>query len=177
MKSPRALKAAGLVLAAVVLGLMTVQGSYALWNAAAAAKLGTVQAANFSILVDGHEIGSQPLNPVFADLKPNATSFSAPVTVKNNVNATRPMTVEPVLSLDTVEGPLAPYLEVQARMVAGTQACTAATFEARQISMIAQGGTATVCFKVKLSPDTRPELLGNSAAVPVRLTVNQVPPA
>ncbi len=49
MKSTRTLKAAGLVLIAVVLGLLTVQGSYALWNKAATSDAGTIQAADFRI--------------------------------------------------------------------------------------------------------------------------------
>ncbi len=49
MTSTRALKAAGLVLIAVVLGLLTVQGSYALWNKTVNAGAGTIQSADFRI--------------------------------------------------------------------------------------------------------------------------------
>ena len=49
MKSTTTLKAAGLVLIAVVLGMLTVQGSYALWNKSVSSNAGTVQAADFRI--------------------------------------------------------------------------------------------------------------------------------
>lgn len=49
MQSSHARKATALVLIAIMLGLLTVQGSYALWNKAADANAGTVPAAHFRI--------------------------------------------------------------------------------------------------------------------------------
>lgn len=49
MRIKRSLQAAALIAAAVLLGLLTVQGSNALWNATVAAQPGTVTAASFDM--------------------------------------------------------------------------------------------------------------------------------
>jgi predicted ribosomally synthesized peptide with SipW-like signal peptide len=49
MRIKRTLQAAGLIAAAVILGLLTVQGTYALWSATAVASPGAVSSASFTV--------------------------------------------------------------------------------------------------------------------------------
>jgi hypothetical protein len=57
MGIPRSLRAAALIAAAVLLGLLTVQGSYALWNVGTSAAPGTVSAASFTVNLTGSPSG------------------------------------------------------------------------------------------------------------------------
>ena len=174
MKSLRALKAAGLVLAAVVLGLMTVQGSYALWNATASANAGTIQAANFSILVNGTEMASlqQPVPLQLPELKPGTSTFTQ-VTVKNNVNATSAMRVRPTVSLGQVPQELSGYLTIQAVKLEPGKTCL--TSAATDLGTIGKGETATICLRAELRPNTPALVLGNTVSIQANLTVSQMP--
>ena len=58
MRIPRSIKTAGLMVAAVLLGLMAVQGTYALWSATAVAQPGTVKASSFTVNLTGNPSGS-----------------------------------------------------------------------------------------------------------------------
>lgn len=177
MKSLRALKAAGLVLAAVVLGLLTVQGSYALWNAAVSAKAGTVQSSNFSILVNGAEMASmtQPVALNLAELRPGESTYTQ-VTVKNNVNATSAMRVKPTLTVGAATNGFAGHLTVQTVRPAAGQSCeTAAYPQAPDLGVIEKTATASICVRATLAANTPAALLGNSTTVPVTLTVSQMP--
>jgi hypothetical protein len=97
MGIPRNLRAAALVAAAVLLGLLTLQGSYALWSAAASAAPGAVTSASFDFTLAGPSTPStnmtlaagQPaivsVNPSGA-LTPGNAVYSS-VSVSNNSDA------------------------------------------------------------------------------------------
>ncbi len=175
MKSLRALKAAGLVLAAVVLGLMTVQGSYALWNAVVTSNAGTIQSANFSIRVNDVEMASlaQPVPLKLPELKVGTSTF-IPVTVKNNVNATSAMLVQPSIVLGEVPDELKGYLTLEAvKLIAGKDCLTSTE---NNLGMIAKSETITICLRATLAPGTPGKLLGGELQIPVTLTVSQVKP-
>ncbi|WP_104161746.1 hypothetical protein [Arthrobacter sp. ZGTC212] len=181
MKSLRALKAAGLIIAAVVLGLMTVQGSYALWNAAVSAPAATIQAADFSILVNGNDMrGTQvPLN--IGELARGGAAYTS-LTVKNNVNASSAVRIQPSLTglvpVDNFGG----NLTVKTVLAAGVQcsAISAATYDAAPripvMPPLAIGATQSVCFKVELKSGTPAGYLGQSIDIPIALNVAQIPP-
>lgn len=177
MKSLRALKAAGLVLAAVVLGLMTVQGSYALWNAAVSSNAGTVQSANFSILVNGAEMTSltQPVALNLAEIRPGESSYTT-VTIKNNTDATSAMRVKPTVTAGAATNGFAGHLTVQTVRLPAGQTCQTATYpQTPDLGAIDKAATASICFKATLSANTPATLLGNATTVPVTLTVSQMP--
>ena len=108
----KALKAAGLIAAAVVLGLLTAQGSYALWNTTAPANAGTVQAADFKILLNNVEMSKPtPIALDIGELAPGTPAYTS-LTVANKVNVTAasPLKLQPSLTglvpVDTFGGNL-----------------------------------------------------------------------
>lgn len=183
MKSLRVLKAAGLILTAVVLGLMTVQGSYALWNAAAPSNAGTIQAADFSIKVNGQDMSAPVVPLTLGELTPGKTAYTA-IDVKNNVNVTRDSPL--VLKLNLTG--LAPvdnfggFLVVKTAVPAAGTTCAAvapASYTAAPAviaSTLALGATQSVCIAVELSAATPAAHLGKAIQIPAKLTVAQAAP-
>lgn len=177
MKSLRVLKAAGLILAAVVLGLMTVQGSYALWNAAVPSNAGTVQSADFKILVNGVEMTTlqQPLNLDLAEIKPNASSYTS-FNVTNKVNATSAMKVKPTVTAGLATEGFADYLTIQTTVPLQGQSCETATYAGMpDLGVIATEQSKTICVKATLKANTPGSILGRTTTVPASLTVSQMP--
>lgn len=198
MKSTRTLKAAGLVLIAVVLGLLTVQGSYALWNQAASSNAGTIQAADFRIgLTDatsGTETNMTLDNGTSARLSLSTTpagvvnpgqSTYAGVQVANVTNAGGDFTVQattgaPIISNNNPTLPLAPHLSIKTATATTLQGCNspalfaAATTSAPASLEIAKDGTGVFCFQLTLAASMPASLSGQSAAISVPITVNQV---
>ncbi|MEO6531249.1 MAG: hypothetical protein ABI563_08900 [Specibacter sp.] len=198
MKSTRTLKAAGLVLIAVVLGLLTVQGSYALWNKAATSDAGTIQAADFRIgLTDA--ISARATNMTLEDGTAATLSLSttpagvvlpgqstyAGVQVGNVTNASGDFTVQastgaPIISNNNAALPLAPHLSIKMASATTLQGCNSpALFAAATPSTpasleIAKDGTGVFCFQITLAATMPASLSGQSAAVSIPITVNQV---
>jgi hypothetical protein len=177
MKSLRALKAAGLIIVAVVLGLMTVQGSYALWNAVVPSNAGTVQSADFRILVNNVEMKSlaQPLALNLAEIKPGGNSFTSFV-VTNKVNATSAMTVKPKVTAGLATEGFADYLTIQTTVPLAGQSCETATYAGMpDLGVIAKEQSKTICVKATLKANTPVSILGRTTTVPAALTVSQMP--
>lgn len=183
MKSLRVLKAAGLILTAVVLGLMTVQGSYALWNAAAVSSPGTLQAADFSIKVNGQEMAGQTVPLTLGELLPGKTAYTA-IDVKNNVNVTRnsPLVLKLNLTGLTPDDTFGNSLVVKTAVPAAGTTCAAVaptsyTAAPAAISRtLALGTTQSVCIAVELSAATPAIHLGKAIQIPANLTVAQAAP-
>ncbi|MDK1360208.1 hypothetical protein QNO00_08000 [Arthrobacter sp. zg-Y1219] len=177
MKSLPALKAAGLIIAAVMLGLMTVQGSYALWNAAVPSNAGTIQSADFKILVNGVEMTAlqQPLNLNLAEIKPNGNSYTS-ISVTNKVNATSAMTVKPKVTAGLATKGFAEYLTIQTTVPLAGQSCETAMYAGMpDLGVIAKEQSKTICVKATLKANTPVSILGGTTTVPVALTVSQMP--
>ncbi|MCC3266556.1 hypothetical protein [Arthrobacter gengyunqii] len=181
VKSLRALKATCLILAAVVLGLMTVQGSYALWNAAVPSNAGTIQSADFKILVTQNgstaemKTLSQPLNLNLAQIKPSESSYTS-ISVTNSVNASRAMAVKPTIAVGLATEGFAEYLSVQAAVKPAGLTCEMAPYTGLQnLGEIAQNGTKEICLKATLKANTPISILGKTTSLPVTLTVSQIP--
>ena len=182
MKSLRALKAAGLIIAAVVLGLMTVQGSYALWNAAVPSNAGTVQSANFSILVNRAEMTGTPVILNIGELARGTAAYTS-LTVTNNVNASSALHIQPSLSGLVPTNNFAGNLTVKTVPAAAGVQCSAiaaATYDAAPripvLPTLAIGGTQNICFKVELKSSTPANLLGEPIDIPITLNVAQTAP-
>ena len=145
MKSLRVLKAAGLVLAALVLGLMTAQTSYALWNAGTGADAGTIQSASFDVVMDN---GTGPVLMTQADgsqgtLSLNVGTINAgsatytDVRLTNNSDAGGSFTIS--VSAGAAQVSSFPELwTIQHRAVSGTDpgACNAALFTGDRKSVV-----------------------------------------
>lgn len=184
MKAPRALKATGLVLGALVLGLMTVQGTYALWNAVTAVSPGTVQAADFNVDIRLNEQNMAQtqqtvLEPV--GLYRGTATYTA-LRVTNNVNVTQnsPLVLQPTVAAPVPRNNLNGNLTVTTAVVQGSGACTAGLpykAGAPVLPVLAKGATQTVCVKVALSSSTPANQLGQPVEIPVNLSVAQLAPA
>ncbi|MCC3272981.1 hypothetical protein MUK71_05235 [Arthrobacter zhangbolii] len=182
MKSLRALKAAGLVLAAVVLGLMTVQGSYALWNASAPQNAGTVQTADFNVTVNEASMAQTPSLALNLEGLTRGTAVYTSLRVTNAVNVSpgSPLVLQPAVSAPVPSSTLNGNLTVTTAVVQGNSACTAGLAYRTgtpALPVLATKATQTICFKVALHQNTPANLLGKPVSIPVNLSVAQLAPA
>ncbi|MFC7861105.1 hypothetical protein [Arthrobacter koreensis] len=187
MAMKAALKGTGLVLCAVLLGLMTVQGTYALWSASAPSAGGSLQAASFNVEMDGgagvvmmeQPDGSQgtvglataPLGPVNA-----GESVYAGVKLTNLTDAGGTFTLAATAGQPVVGGSLAPLLDIDQRAVGGADlaACSNPalfTGPAAPALELPKGTSGVLCFRVTLSAAANAE--GQTSTISIPLTVEQ----
>lgn len=184
MKSLRVLKAAGLILTAVVLGLMTVQGTYALWNKVVPSNAGTLQAADFNVLVNGTpmpaaqitqlEIGQLGRGPA------NAKYTKIEIANKVNVTPDSPLVLQASVAGLTPVDNFGGKLTVRTARVAGTADCKTVAYPVAAPSgpiIVTKDAPQTLCFKVELAADTAAAHMGKPITIPVTVTVAQAPVA
>ena len=196
MRSSQMMKAAGLVLAAVLLGLLAVQGSYALWNKAVSANAGTIQAADFRVsltdtqttnttnmtLPDG-SAASLALTTTPAGVVIPGQSTYAGVQIGNVTNAGGAFTIQAAIGsipgkTDTGNG-LAGYMTVKAVAATSLAQCASDALYTSALptdlpSMtIAKNATGVFCFKVSLSAATPAGMAGTTAGVSIPIVVTQ----
>lgn len=194
MKSARTLKAAGLVLIAVVLGMLTVQGSYALWNKSVSSNAGTVQAADFRIsltdtdankVIDmtlpSGEAAALSLTTTAAGAVMPGQSIYAGVRVGNVTDAggdftVRASTAAPIVSNSAFEG----QLTINSVAATSLSQCSDASLYADAKSYetaivdIAKDATGVFCFQLTLSASMPASLSGQTTTVAIPITVNQL---
>lgn len=199
MRIPRSFRAAALIAAAALLGLLAVQGTYALWSSTAVATPGTVTGADFTVYLLGSP-SSQTTAMTLADGQPGTlalttsaapaadllpgTSIYTAVSASNDSNAggtfSVTLTAGPAALANTGGGALAQYLTVSAATSAnatncshasGYQALATTTFTS---APIAKGASAVMCFKVQLSSSAPSSVKGQTVNISVPLTANQV---
>ena len=196
MRIPRSIKTAGMMLAAVLLGLMAVQGSYALWAEAATGTPGTVQSAAFTVNLSSTPSGRTV--PMTIDGQPATlalTTTDAPLqdlarggsvytslAIANASDAggdfdiSITATEASLVNLDG--GALAGYLGISATRAASPAACTTAIgyqnlSSGFTTSVIAKGGSTVMCFKVTLDAAAPASIEGNSVAITIPLQARQ----
>jgi hypothetical protein len=199
MGIPRSLRAAALIAAAVLLGLLTVQGSYALWAAKASATPGSVSAASFNVSLTGLPSGQvtnmtlagggaatlalttsgTPLAP----LTPGAAVHSS-VSATNNSDAGGQFSISVTAGAPTVTnvggGSLAQYLTVSAKNVATTAECSTTTGYTQlspaglTTAAVPKGATTIICFEVKLSSTAPATVKGQAVSISIPLTATQL---
>ncbi|MEN8583871.1 hypothetical protein B1A87_013965 [Arthrobacter sp. KBS0703] len=199
MGIPRSLRAAALIAAAVLLGLLTVQGSYALWAANASAAPGSVSAASFNVSLTGLPSGQvtnmtlagggaatlalttsgTPLAP----LTPGAAVHSS-VSATNNSDAGGQFSISVTAGAPTVTnvggGSLAQYLTVSAKNVATTAECSTTTGYTQlspaglTTAAVPKGATTIICFEVKLSSTAPATVKGQAVSISIPLTATQL---
>ncbi len=197
MKSKHAMKAAGLVLIAVVLAMLTVQGSYALWNKAAGSNGGTVQAADFRISLTDTQAGSVTdmtlSNGTAATLALSSTgvgallpgqSSYAGVQVNNLTDAGGDFTVRATTTAPVVANnpgsSLAQYITVKAVTAGSLAQCSQpaiygqAAVSGTAMVDVAKYGAGVFCFQVTLSATMPASVSGQSAQIAIPVTVNQL---
>lgn len=196
MQSSKVLKAAGLVLAAVVLGLLTVQGSYALWNTMVPSSAGTVQAADFRVTMTGTQTGNSTDMTSAAGTAASITlSTSSPsgaltpgksvyagVQLGNASNAGGVFTIRASVAAPISQNSaLSPYVSVKSATAATLAQCseparyTSINTGKLPILDIAKAATGVFCFQVTLAATTPANLSGQTAQITVPVLVNQLP--
>lgn len=195
MRTKRRLQAAALTAVAVVLGLFTVQGTYALWSAAASASPGTITSASFDTALTAVNTG-QTTTMTLADgsaatltLSPAGTlgpgtSVYGGVVVTNNTNAggqfnTAIMAGQPTIA-NVSGGTLAGYVSVNAKTAASSAECSTATGFASISTAglvsptVAKGGSTVFCFQVSLSTSAPSTVKGQAVNISLQLTARQL---
>ena len=195
MRTQRRLQAAALTAAAVVLGLFTVQGSYALWSAAASASPGTITSASFDATMTAVNTGQTTtmtltngsaatlaLSPA-GTLGPG-TSVYGGVVVSNNTNAGGQFNTAITASQPTIAnvngGTLASYVHVNAKTTASSTECSTATGFAPVTSAglvsptVVKGGSTVFCFQVSLDSSAPATVKGQAVNISLQLTARQL---
>lgn len=184
--------ATALVSAAVLLGLLAVQGTYALWNEVVTVRPGTVQAAEFKIMLS-NPYGDEETNmtnavdtPFYltdstlplADLYPG-DSVHASVVISNDTNAgSGTFEVEAATSAASATGGWTEHFRTRVMTASIPDACSTSSFvdaSAIKIVTIPQQGSAVLCIEVTLRETAPVDLQGQSVTFTVPLTVTQLP--
>ncbi|BCW55622.1 MULTISPECIES: hypothetical protein [unclassified Arthrobacter] len=195
MRTKRRLQAAALTAVAVVLGLFTVQGTYALWSAAASASPGTITSASFDTALTAVNTG-QTTTMTLADgsaatltLSPAGTlgpgtSVYGGVVVTNNTNAGGQFNTAITAGQPTIAnvsgGTLASYVSVNAKTAASSAECSTATGFASISTAglvsptVAKGGSTVFCFQVSLSTSAPSTVKGQAVNISLQLTARQL---
>jgi len=195
MRIKRRLQAAALTAVAVVLGLFTVQGTYALWSAAASASPGTVTSASFDTALTAVNSG-QTTTMTLADgsaatltLSPAGTlgpgtSVYGGVVVTNNTNAGGQFNTAITAGQPTIAnvsgGTLAGYVSVNAKTAAFSAECSTATGFASISTAglvsptVAKGDSTVFCFQVSLSSSAPSTVKGQAVNISLQLTARQL---
>ncbi|MFF1881399.1 hypothetical protein ACFVVC_08050 [Pseudarthrobacter sp. NPDC058196] len=195
MRITRSLKAAALIAAAVVLGLFTVQGTFALWNASAVAAPGTVSAASFDVALTAVNSGTTTNMTLATGAAANlalspagtlgpGTSVSGGVVVTNNTNAggqfNTAITVGQPTVANTGGGTLASYIVVNAKSAASSTECSSSTGYA-QIGTgglvsptVGKSGSTIFCFQVSLASGAPSTVKGQAVTISLPLTARQL---
>ena len=195
MRIPRMLRAGALIAAAVVLGLLAVQGTYALWNAGTSTAPGTVSSASFDVSLSASPSGqatnmslpggtSATINLGSATTLAPGTPVYASLVTSNNSNAGGTFSTSITAGQATVSnvglGSLAQYVTVSAKFASAVADCTTATgytalASAELTSAAVPKATSTVlCFQVSLSTSTSMLLKGQAVNISLPLTARQL---
>jgi hypothetical protein len=196
MRIKRSLQAAALTAIAVVLGLVTVQGSYALWNTAATVPPGTVSAASFEVKMTNTANLQAFTNMTLTDgtsanlaITPNGTltpggSAYGGVAVTNSTDAgglfnTVISAAQPGIA-NVNGGTLATYVSVSAKTATNSSECATSTgYTAISASglpspTVAKGSATIFCFQVSLSSTAPSTVKGQAVTISVPLTARQL---
>ncbi|MGK3649686.1 SipW-dependent-type signal peptide-containing protein [Pseudarthrobacter enclensis] len=192
MRIKRSLQAAALIAAAVLLGLFTVQGTYALWNATAVATPGTVSAASFDMMLTpgtGQATTMTLSNGTAATVALSPTGTLGPGTpvhgalvVTNNTNAGGQFNTVVTAGTPAIAnvngGTLAGYISVSGKLAATTAECGNATgylgIGTGLASLpVAKTASAIFCFQVSLNPGAPTSVKGQAVNITLPLTARQ----
>jgi hypothetical protein len=175
MKTMPALKATATIGAAIVLALLTVQGTLALWTVTATSTGQTVQSADFKVTVAvGENVQRLPAGGTIAvagpaELKPG-TSQSTPIVVTNAADAGGPFTVSAAAMDPTSSGVLSPYLSTSLGLGQDGR-CTDLHPGPRVV--LAKGASGTFCLTSTLAANTPATFGGTEASIAFTLATQQ----
>lgn len=169
---------------AAVAGLLGAGGTWALWNASAPAQMGTIQAADFQVTVNGSPLVAQgvtatakPETPGGA-LTPRTPAYSI-IAITNATDASGPFSLRTVLGqprTTNTSTALASSLSIRTASMPASNRCADATYTGTPAATtITKGATTRLCLRMSL-PDNAPDTLTqDTATVSVPLTATQIP--
>ena len=174
------LNTGALLAVAGILGLGTVQGTLAAWNAAAASKTQTVATAQFSLSIKAADAAAQQLSvsgqevslPGTTGLLPG-TSRTTALTLTNTSDAgSGTLGAAVQVGSPRVSGPLAAYLGTDIYRAQGTDCSVAAAPSQMEL---AQGKSAVLCLRTTLAGNAPATLGGAGAKITFALGTTQHP--
>jgi predicted ribosomally synthesized peptide with SipW-like signal peptide len=189
------LRAGALIAAAVILGLLAVQGSYALWNASITTTPGSISAASFDVALTASPSGqatnmslpggtSATINLGQPTSLAPGTPVYASLVVGNNSNAGGTFSTSITAGQPTVTnvglGSLAQYVTVSAKFASAVAECysatgyTALTAAGLTSGAVAKAASSVLCFQVSLSSSTSMLLKGQAVNISLTLTARQL---
>ncbi|GAA1672287.1 hypothetical protein GCM10010977_17560 [Citricoccus zhacaiensis] len=185
MRIKTMMRTAGVISLAVVAGLLGVGGTWALWNVAVPAEMGTVQAADFRVELNGSPMTVNGMAATVALEKPGTaltpkTPVYSIITVKNAANAGGRFSIRATMGTPTAQSSdpiLAANLKghVLTAQMPGSTTCADATYTAQPATAtIAKGATARYCVKMSLPADTPAMLTPSTATVTIPVTATQI---
>lgn len=182
MSTTNLLRMAAVTVLAVVAGLLTVQGTWALWNATTQANAGVVRAADFHVELNGRPMTVNGVaasialqNP--APLTPGTSAHLA-VTVTNKSNASGPFTIRATAGtaqISTQTPGLAGTLQVQTAPAPANGICSQATYSPSASVAVAKDAAAAICVRISLPAGASETYRGATAGVTLPITVTQLP--
>ncbi|MFL4477624.1 SipW-dependent-type signal peptide-containing protein [Paeniglutamicibacter sp. ORCA_105] len=175
MKTMSALKATAAIGVAIVLALLTVQGTLALWTATATTTSQTVQSADFKVTAAvGENVQRLPAGGTITVAGPTGltpgTSQSTPIVVTNAADASGPFTISATAGTTTATGALAPYLSTSIGLGQDGR-CTNIRQDTRVV--LAKGASATFCLTTTLAENTPATFGGAGASIAFTLATQQ----
>ncbi|MEW1979585.1 SipW-dependent-type signal peptide-containing protein [Citricoccus sp. NPDC079358] len=183
MRIKTMVQTAAVISLAVVAGLLGVGGTWALWNASAPAQMGTVQAADFSVTVNGSPLASQGVTATArpetsgAALTPKTPVYSI-IAITNATNASGPFSLRTVLGQPTTSNTpaaLASNLTIQTASMPASNKCADASYTSTPTATtITKGATASLCLRMSLPQNAPGTLTQTTATVAVPVTATQI---
>lgn len=184
MRTKTLLKASALLAVAVVLGLLTVQGTYALWSRVVPVDAGTIHAADFRVTLTDVGTGAAAEmvdasgEPGLLQLQPSGPVSStvpayAGVQVSNVTNAGSDFAVR--ARIGQASGG---YLVIKTTVLAAdTGNCGAVDFTGAggtAEATLAKNASAVFCFQLALASTAPEALSGTQAKITVPIIVDQL---
>lgn len=168
---------------AVVVGLLGVGGTWALWSAAAPANAGVVQAADFRVEINGtlmttsNGVAATVSVPPQGGLVPGKPMY-AMVTITNATNAGAPFTVRAAFGTPAIGQAsipqLAQNLTVRLAVAPASGDCAAASYTNNRVAVdVPKATSAKVCVQTSLPAAVPLELQNQSATISIPVTATQ----
>lgn len=183
------------IAAAVLTSTLVLQGTYALWNKAVPAGMGTIRSADFQVtltgsgalesygmtLPDGRAATISLITAPAGDLFPGEAIYAgvkiANATMTDSHFRIRPSTSVPLKTDTGSMAGLSDHLTVEAAAAPGLGDCTAglgysdpSLFSGPDIPKMS---SAAICFRIRLSASAPSALQGASASISIPLRVDQ----
>src|SRR5690606_11557734 len=176
------LRMTAVMVAAVVAGLLAVQGTWALWNDSVASGAQSIQAADFQVNLNGNPtiVNGSAVTVSLADagaLVPGGAVHTA-INVTVPTNASAAFTVAATVGTPLVQNPsvaaLRDHLRTDVAVAPASGQCAAvSTWTPTATATISKAGAAGFCVRIRLLSAAPESVRGASAGISIPVAVNQ----